>query len=75
MKLKAFKKYIDECVSNAETTDPEVTFIFGKKELDIAEINQFSVVPDVYIALKVKDEKPKSLRCDIVKNRPITLRT
>lgn len=54
MKLKAFKKYIDETVEQAETTDPDITFTFGKKELDVAEINQFSVVPDVYVVLTTK---------------------
>lgn len=57
MRLKAFKKVIDECVERAETTDPNVTFEFGKEELLIARIGQFSVVPDVVITLKKKKTK------------------
>lgn len=57
MKLRELKKAIDYCASKAETTDPDVLFYFGKKTLEVVEIGQFGVVPDVVITLKAESQE------------------
>jgi hypothetical protein len=59
MKLRDLKKLIDECIERAEDTNPDVYLYYGKEtELEIIEVTQFSIVPDVTIKMKkVKYEK------------------
>ena len=59
MKLKDLKKLVDECVDRAGNTDPDVQLCYGKEtELEITEVTQFSIVPDVTIKMrKIKYEK------------------
>lgn len=54
MKLKQFKKIIDECVVRAEHTDPDVTVWFKKAEYEIRGMGQYSVIPDVTITIGKK---------------------
>lgn len=48
MKLRDLQKLVNECVERAEGTNPDVDFVYGKTtELEIKEVTQFSIVPDV----------------------------
>lgn len=55
MKLKEFKKLIDKTARRAGKCDVDIEFWLNDKPLEIKEMGQFGVVPDVVITL----EKPK----------------
>ncbi len=56
MKLSEFYNHIRICQIRSKGCDPEISFIFGKTSLEIKNINQFTIIPDVTINFK-KEKK------------------
>lgn len=52
MKLSMFYNYIKECQKRSKGCDPEINFNFGKTCLEIKNIDQFTIIPDVTIKFK-----------------------
>jgi len=56
MKLRELKECIDKCWEKIDETDPDVEFILEtditSEYLEVEEIGQFGVIPDVTITLK-----------------------
>ena len=59
MKLKEFKKLIDKTIKYAGKTNPNIYFYFMGKDLDIENIEQFSILPDVHICFQKAGQNEK----------------